>query len=158
MLEACLRHDARSTRLPGMTVVAWPSPVIPESAQADIRDPAMCGAASAFTCARLSGLAGVSPEVCKEPRERGHQTTAIRFCNSRQSSGARVRWSAVPRVQHRRQRASGPARRLQGAGLSSLRTFGGCAPEVMDAGAPLTKGFRASHCWGRPASISSPGI
>jgi hypothetical protein len=41
----------------------------------------MCGAASAFTCARPWVLAGASPRGFKEPRERGRQTTAIRFCN-----------------------------------------------------------------------------
>ena len=70
----------------------------------------------------------LSPEGCQRAKERGRQTTAILGNNPAAFRRPRAA-AAVPRVQRHRQRAFGPTRRVLAAGLSSLRTSGGCAPK-----------------------------
>ena len=76
----------------------------------------------------MVALASGSPEACQRAKERGRQTTAILGNNPAAFRRPRAA-AAVPRVQRHRQRAFGPTRRVLAAGLSSLRTSGGCAPK-----------------------------
>ncbi len=95
------------------------------------------------------------PRFSKSRGSAGARRPPSDFVTSRQSSGARVRWSARPRVQQQRQRASDPARRLSGRRAIIVQDLWRLR-SIVEAGAPLTKGVRASHCWGSPGLDRRP--
>ena len=81
---------------------------------------------------------GRSPEVC----QRAEGARAPKRCDLylvRQPFGARVRLLAVPRVQHRRQRAFGPTRRLLGRRVVVVQDRGRLRGSNVRA-APLREG------------------
>jgi hypothetical protein len=115
-----------------------------------------CAAQPPHSLAHAPGFSRVHhPEVSKSRGSAGARRPPSDFVTSRQSSGARVRWSARPRVQQRRQRASDPVRRRSGRRTIIVQDRWRLR-SVVNAGAPLTKGVRASHCWGSPGLDRRP--
>ena len=105
-----------------------------------------------------------SRELASRGMSKNEGTRAPDDRRSKQTNGdlpAPASVAAVPKVQHRRQRAFGPTRRVLAAGLSSFRTLSGCArPWPNDHGgcrAPLPKGVRAVCCHSAQPRSPAPG-
>ena len=95
------------------------------------------------------------PRFSKSRGSAGARRPPSDFVTSRQSSGARVRWSCQAE-------GATTASTSFGSRPTAFRAPGYHRPRplaaalLIEAGAPLTKGVRASHCWGSPGLDRRP--